>query len=61
VKLAEYDLLQPQQFKFENQQNDQYQINVKNEDQPSAYSVQNTLIKHYRVGDSVQISAPVKL
>ena len=61
VKLAEYDLLQPQQFKFENQQNDQYQINVKNEDQPSVYSVQNTLIKHYRVGDSVQISAPVKL
>ncbi|MGE8539364.1 MAG: globin domain-containing protein [Acinetobacter sp.] len=61
VQVPEQDIRQPQQFSFDNAQHDQYQINVKAEENPTAFSVAHTLINHYQVGDVVEVSAPLKL
>lgn len=61
VQLADQALRQPQQFTFNTAQLEQYQIVVKAEENPSAFSVNNTLIEHYKVGDIVEVSAPSAL
>lgn len=61
VQVPEQDIRQPQQFSFDNSQHDQYQISVKAEENPTAFSVAHTLINHYQVGDVVEVSAPLKL
>jgi len=59
--VPEQHIRQPQQFSFDQAQNEQYQITVKAEENPTAFSVAQTLIDHYKVGDVVEVSAPLKL
>lgn len=61
VQVPEQHIRQPQQFSFDQTQNEQYQITVKAEENPTAFSVAQTLIDHYKVGDVVEVSAPLKL
>ena len=61
VQVPEQHIRQPQQFSFDQAQNEQYQITVKAEENPTAFSVAQTLIDHYKVGDVVEVSAPLKL
>ncbi len=61
VKLADQDLYQPQQFTFEADQAEHYQIVVKAEENPTAFSVHHALLQHYKIGDLVEVSAPSAL
>ena len=61
VKLTDQDLYQPQQFTFDANQAEQYQIVVTAEENPTVFSVNNALLQHYKVGDLVEVSAPSTL
>ena len=61
VQIPQQNLVQPQHFTFTEVQSDQYQIMVKAEKDASEFSVTQTLIQHYQVGEIVEVSAPVKL
>lgn len=61
VKVPNHSLEQPLQFIFSEDQIDQhYTFEVKAEDKSSEFSVANILLNHYQVGDTVQVTAPVK-
>ncbi len=61
VQVPEKEIQQPQQFTFAAAQNsEQYEIVVTPEKNHTEYSVANILLDHYKVGDRVQVSAPVK-
>ena len=61
VQVPEHDIQQPQQFTFtEAQDSAQYEIVVKPEDHSTEFSVIKILLDHYNVGDTVQVTAPVK-
>lgn len=61
VNVPNHKLEQPQQFSFsENQSNQHYCFEVKPELNPSEFSVAHILINHYQVGDTVNVTAPVK-
>ena len=60
VKVPNADIEQPQQFKFSvAQDNQQFKFEVKPQENHTEYSVANILLEHYKVGDSVQVSAPL--
>jgi nitric oxide dioxygenase len=61
VAVPSADLRQPQQFTFTEAQNNAYQFEIEAEQSASAYSVVNTLLHHYQVGDVVEVTAPNKL
>ncbi|ALH94478.1 globin domain-containing protein [Acinetobacter equi] len=61
VKVPNQDLKQPQQFTVAESKPMQYEIDVKAEEHPTEFSVQNILINHYKVGDIVEVSAPIKI
>ncbi|MFX5522635.1 flavohemoprotein, partial [Acinetobacter baumannii] len=49
-------------FKFtEAQENNSYHFDVQPEENHTEFSVANILLEHYRVGDQVQVSAPLTL
>ena len=58
VKVPEHDIYQPQTFIFTQSQSDSYVIEVKSSDQLSEFSVHAALLHHYKVGDTVEVSAP---
>lgn len=61
VQVPAQELQQPQQFKFSTaQSNNQLSFEVKPQDESIEFSVANILLNHYKVGDVVQVSAPVK-
>lgn len=61
VNVPQQNLEQPQQFSFlENQSDQHYCFEVKPELNPSQFSVAHILLNHYQIGDSVNITAPVK-
>lgn len=60
VKVPQTDLQQPQQYKFDSTQaNNLFVFEVKPEANPTEYSVSNILLQHYKVGDTVEVSAPL--
>lgn len=60
VQVPNHEIQQPQQFAFtEAQQGSDYQIVVKPEKEPTEFSVANILLDHYKVGDTVQVTAPL--
>ena len=60
VKVPTQELEQPQQFTFaEAQTNNEFKFAVKAEENGTEFSVVNILSAHYKVGDAVQVSAPV--
>ena len=62
VHVKKHGIDQPQQYTFvENQGNTQYSFNVTPEENPTEFSVANILLEEYQVGDSVQVTAPLKL
>lgn len=60
VNVASQNVLQPQQFTVDLSSNNQYQVTVVTEDKGTEFSVANTLLTNYNVGDVVEISAPVQ-
>ena len=60
IQVPGAEIRQPQQFGLAEAQTGQYQILVKSEEQPSEFSVNNILIQHYKAGDIVEVSAPLK-
>lgn len=61
VAVPNHDLRQPQQFKFTAPQQESYQFVVTAEDIDSEFNVSNILLNHYKVGDVVEVSAPIQL
>lgn len=61
INIAEQNVLQPQQFTFDAAQSGQYQIRVEAEENGTAFSVPNALFNQYKVGDTVEVSAPATL
>ncbi|MZY06767.1 flavohemoprotein [Acinetobacter pittii] len=62
VQVPEQQLEQPKAFKFtEAQEDNSYQFEVQPEENHTEFSVANILLEHYRVGDQVQVSAPLTL
>ena len=61
VNIAEQNLRQPQQFTFDADQSTEYQIRVQAEEKGTSFSVANTLLNQYKVGDVVEVSAPTTL
>lgn len=59
VKVPEQDLQQPHQFTLQNNDEQQYEFLVKAEQNATEFSVANILIEHYKVGDKVELSAPL--
>ena len=59
VKVPGQDLEQPHQFTLTASHQQQYQFIVKPEENRTEYSVANILLEHYKVGDQVQITAPL--
>ena len=60
IKVPNHEIEQPQQFKFSVQQdNTEYHIEVRPEENHSEYDVANILLANYQVGDHVQVSAPL--
>lgn len=60
IKVPNHEIEQPQQFKFSAQQdNTEYHIEVRPEENHSEYDVANILLANYNVGDQVQVSAPL--
>ena len=60
VKVESQKVLQPQQFSVDTSTNHQYTVTVTTEENGTAFSVANTLIQNYAVGDVVEVSAPVQ-
>lgn len=60
VKINELNISQPQQFNVDSSTENQYEILVQAEANPTEFSVVNTLLKHYKVGDVLEVSAPIK-
>ena len=61
VQVPNHDIQQPQQFTFAaTQGSSEYQIEVKPEKDHTEYSVANILLDNYKVGDKVQVTAPIK-
>lgn len=61
VQVPNHEIQQPQQFIFSEAQNDsEYQIEAKSVETPTEFSVANILLDHYKVGDTVQVTAPLK-
>lgn len=58
VHVPEQDLLQPQQFVFNQAQQDSYQIVVPMHTQASEFTVHHILVNHYQIGDVLEVSAP---
>ena len=52
-------LHQPQQFTFVTAQSTQYTFDVIAEENPTEFSVANILLKHYNIGDVVEVTAPL--
>ncbi len=62
VHVKKHGIDQPQQFTFvENQGNTDYSFIVTPEENPTEFSVAKILLEDYQVGDSVEVTAPVKL
>ena len=61
VAVPERDFKQPQSFSFKQAQSGQYVIDLTNEVEASDLSVNAILATHAKVGDVVEVSAPVKL
>ena len=61
VAIADQNIKQPQQFTFTTAQSGSYQIIVKAEESPTEFSVQQALLKQYKIGDRVEVAAPMKL
>ena len=62
VQVPEQQLEQPKAFKFtEAQEDNSYHFEVQPEENHTEFSVANILLEHYRVGDQVQVSAPLTL
>ncbi|MNP48293.1 Flavohemoprotein [compost metagenome] len=62
VQVPDEQLEQPKAFKFtEAQENNSYHFEVQPEENHTEFSVSNILLEHYRVGDQVQVSAPLTL
>lgn len=61
VQVPNEQVRQPQQFSFKTAQAEQYQIQVQPEENATVFSVANILLNHYKVGDVVEVSAPVTL
>lgn len=60
VKVPKQNFEQPQQFKFEkSQSNNEFIFSVKPEENGTEFSVANILLNHYKVGDTVQVTAPL--
>ncbi|SPL69076.1 globin domain-containing protein [Acinetobacter stercoris] len=61
VQVPNHNIQQPQQFTFTDaQSSSEYQIEVKPEKDHTEYSVANILLDNYKVGDKVQVTAPLK-
>ena len=58
VKVPGQELQQPHQFILLSSDGQQYQFEVKATDNPTEYSVADILLKQYKVGDQVQLTAP---
>lgn len=58
VKVPGHDIEQPHQFNVQNAGSNQYQFEVKAEQNHSEYSVANILLTHYKVGDTLLLTAP---
>lgn len=62
VQVPNQQLEQPKAFKFtEAQEDNTYHFDVQPEEDHTEFSVSNILLEHYRVGDQVQVSAPLTL
>ena len=59
VNVPQHDIEQPHQFNVKSVATDQYQFEVKAEAVHTEYSVPDILISHYKVGDTVLLSAPL--
>ena len=60
VKVPNHELQQPQQFKFADAQaNNEFKFTVKAEENGTEFSVVNILLENYKVGDKVQVTAPL--
>ncbi|TCM70856.1 nitric oxide dioxygenase [Acinetobacter calcoaceticus] len=59
VKVPNHELQQPHQFTLSEGPIQHYQFLVKAEEKGTEYSVANILLEHYKVGDQVQVSAPL--
>ncbi|WP_372403948.1 globin domain-containing protein [Acinetobacter piscicola] len=61
VQVPNHNIQQPQQFTFATAQNNtEYQIEVKPVETATEYSVANILLESYKVGDSLEVTAPLK-
>ena len=59
--MPNHNIQQPQQFTFATAQNNtEYQIEVKPVETATEYSVANILLESYKVGDSLEVTAPLK-
>lgn len=60
VNVPNHELQQPQQFKFaEAQDHNEFKFVVKAEENGTEFSVVNILLENYKVGDTVQVTAPL--
>lgn len=61
VQVPNHDIQQPQQFTcIATPQDDVYQIEVKPVETTTEYSVAQILLNNYKVGDILQVTAPIK-
>lgn len=60
VNVASQNVKQPQQFTIDTSTQQQYRVTVNLEENPTEFSVANTLLSDYSVGDVVEISAPLQ-
>lgn len=61
IAVPHQELHQPLQFKFTENQSKNYTFDVNTEENPTEFSVSNILINHYKIGDVVEVSAPLKM
>lgn len=59
VKVPGHEIVQPLQFSFTEDQDNHYQFLVKPDSTPTEYSVADILLKNYKEGDQVDVTAPV--
>ncbi len=59
VKVPNKGIEQPHQYTLTGHTNNTYQFLVKPEENRTEYSVSNILLDHYKVGDQVQVTAPL--